>query len=135
MKNLELAKKGYKKFSEGDIEGVLDMFDSKMEWHECVGFPFVKGNGISRGPEAVKKEVFDKIPEYYENFKIEIEDLMESGDRVIMAGYYTGKWKETGKKFKANAAHVWTIKNGKMTRFFQAVDTATIINPVKTPVM
>jgi len=45
-----------------------------------------------------------------------------------MEGYYVGTWKETGKKFKANAAHIWTVKNDLATRFFQAVDSATIIN-------
>jgi len=46
-----------------------------------------------------------------------------------MVGHYKGVWKETGKEFKANATHVWTVKNEKMTHFFQAVDTAEIVNP------
>jgi hypothetical protein len=45
-----------------------------------------------------------------------------------MVGHYTGIWKATGRKFKANATHTWTFKNGKATHFFQAVDTAEIIN-------
>ncbi len=134
MENLDLAKTGYKKFSEGDIEGVLALFDPNMEWHECEGFPFIEGNGVFKGPGDIEKYVFSRLPEHYDNFNIEIEELLECGDRVIMAGYYTGTWKATGKKFKANAVHVWTIKNEKLTRFFQAVDTATIINPVKAKV-
>jgi ketosteroid isomerase-like protein len=43
-----------------------------------------------------------------------------------MAGYYQGINKATGNSFKANATHVWTVKNGKLAKFFQAVDTATI---------
>ncbi|MCW9707281.1 nuclear transport factor 2 family protein [Fodinibius salsisoli] len=135
MKNIDLAKTGYKKFADGDIEGVLDMFDPNIEWHECQGFPFIEGNGVFKGPEAVAKEVLNLIPEYYENFNIEIEELMECDDRVIMTGYYTGTWKATGKKFKANAVHVWTVKSEKLSRFFQAVDTATIVNPVKAKAM
>ena len=135
MKNIELAKNGYKKFSKGDIDGVLAMMDPRMEWHECNGFPYVEGDGIFNGPKAVGKSVLRKIPEYYDHFNIEIEELMESGDRVIMKGFYTGTWKNTGKKFKANAVHIWTVKNEKLTHFFQAVDTATIINPVKAKVM
>lgn len=135
MKNIDLAKTGYEKFAEGDIEGVLAMFDHKMEWHECNGFPFIEGDGVFKGPEAVAKGVFSKIPEHYDDFNIEIEELIECGDRVIMAGYYRGTWKATGKKFKANAVHVWSVKNEKLTRFFQAVDTATIVNPVKAKAM
>ena len=45
-----------------------------------------------------------------------------------MVGFYKGKWKATEKEFTANATHVWTIKENKITHFFQAVDTAEIIS-------
>jgi uncharacterized protein len=43
-----------------------------------------------------------------------------------MVGYYQGMNIATGNSFKANATHVWTVKNEKLSQFFQAVDTATI---------
>lgn len=128
MTNLEIIQDGYKKFAEQDIEGVLAMFDAGMKWHECNGFPFIEGDGIYIGPESILKNIFAMIPEYYENFNIDVTDFIASGDKVIMQGFYEGIWKETGKEFKANAAHIWTLKNGKATHFFQAVDTASIIN-------
>ena len=45
--------------------------------------------------------------------------LFGSSDRVVMMGHYTGTWKETGKKFRANATHVWKLKDGKATHFFK----------------
>ena len=39
-------------------------------------------------------------------------------------GVYVGTNTSTRNPFKANATHIWTVKNGKMIRFFQAVDTA-----------
>lgn len=131
MTNLELAKQAYRYFAEGNIETLLTLFDSKIEWHECVGFPYISGDGIFVGPKAVAENVFAKIPEYFEDFKIEIEELIATGDRVIKVGWYKGKWKETGKEFKANSVHVMTFKGGKLTHFFQAADTAEIINPVR----
>ena len=113
---------------EGNVEAVLANFHPEIEWNECEGFPFVHGDGISIGPPAVVQDVFSKIPEYYEGFNIDVQELFESGDKVVMVGYYKGVWKPTGKEFKANATHVWTVKDGKTTHFFQAVDTATIIN-------
>lgn len=128
MSNLELIQQGYKNFAEGNVEAVLANFDPKIEWHESTGFPYVKGDGISVGPEAVVQDVFAKIPAYFEGFNINIQELFESGDKVVMVGYYTGVWKPTGKEFKANAAHIWTIKDGKSTHMFQVADTATIIS-------
>jgi ketosteroid isomerase-like protein len=129
MDNVELAKQGYKDFAAGNIEEVLKLFDPQIEWNECIGFPFVSGDGKYIGSNSVAQDVFAQIPKYYDEFNINIQELIGSEDRIVMVGYYTGVWKETGKKFKANAAHVWNVKDGKLTRFFQAVDTAAIINP------
>ena len=129
MNNVELVTQGYKNFAAGNIEAVLDLFHSEVVWDECTGFPYVSGDGIYIGPNAIVQGVFAQIPENYEGFQVEIRELFGSGDKVVMVGYYTGTWKETGKAFKANATHVWTIKDGKATHFFQAVDTAEIMNP------
>ena len=129
MTNVELLQQGYQHFAEGNIEAVVAIFDPAIEWHECQGFPYIAGDGLFIGPNAVVQDVLVKIPEHYEGFQIEIQELFGSGDNVVMKGYYTGVWKSTGKAFKANATHVWTVKEGTLTHFFQAVDTAEIVNP------
>ena len=129
MNNLELLKQGYKDFAEGNVEAVVAIWQPDIVWAECTGFPFVKGDGIFVGAQAIIENVFAKIPEYYDGFNIEITDFIDGGDKIVMVGYYTGTWKPTGKKFKANAMHAWTIKNGMVSHFFQAADSAEIINP------
>lgn len=128
MDNIEILKKGYQYFAEGNVEAVLGLFHPDIEWNECKGFPFVTGDGTYNGPQAVAEGVFAKIPEYYDGFSVDIKELFGSGDRVVMEGFYVGTWKPTGKSFRANATHIWTVKNGLAVRFFQAVDTATIIS-------
>lgn len=128
MNNVDIIKRAYQNFAEGNVEAVLAMFDAEIVWDECRGFPFVEGNGTYTGPQAVVEGVFAQIPQHYENFKIEIAALFGDGDKVAMMGHYTGTWKATGKNFRANATHIWTVKDGKATHFFQAVDTAEIIN-------
>lgn len=128
MSNLELIQQGYKDFADGNVEGVLANFHPEIEWNESNGYPFIEGDGIFIGPEAIVTNIFAHIPEYFDGFNIDIQDLFESGDKVVMVGYYTGVWKPSGKEFKANAAHVWTLKDGKATHMFQVADTATIIN-------
>ena len=129
MDNVELVQQGYRDFADGNVEAVVALFHPEIEWYECKGFPFVSGDGLSVGPNAVVQDVFAQIPVHYEGFNIEIQELFGSEDKVVMVGYYKGVWKSTGKEFKANATHVWTMKEGKLARFFQAVDTAEIINP------
>lgn len=99
-----------------------------IEWRASKSWPFLDGDGVVRGPQNVVNEILAQIPAHYDNFNIDVQHLFGSGDKVVMEGYYTGTWKPTGKTFKANAVHVWDVKDGKITRHFQAVDTAEIMN-------
>ena len=129
MSNLTLLKEGYQKFAEQDIEGVTAMWKDNIHWHECASFPFVTNDGTYVGAKAIVEGVFANIPIYYDNFNIEIADFVDGGDKIVMVGHYTGTWKATGKKFKANVTHVWKFEDGKVAEFIQAVDTAEIMNP------
>lgn len=129
MSNLDLTKQAYQYFAEGNIEKLITLWNEDIIWDECAGFPFVDGDGIFIGAKSIIDGVFSKIPEYLEGFHVEIKELIDGGDKIVMVGYYVGRWKQTGKEFKANATHVWSYKNGKVSHFFQAVDTAEIISP------
>lgn len=126
MTNVELVKEAYSHFATGNVPAVLAMFDPAIEWHECKGMPFVKGDGIYTGPEAIVTNVFMNLPVSFDGFNIAVSEVFGVDDKVVMVGYYQGTNKATGNTFKANATHVWTVKEGKLVRFFQAVDTATI---------
>lgn len=126
MTNVDLVKQLYSDFALGNVEGVLAKFDPAIEWRECKGMPFVKGDGIFIGPEAIVTNVFMHLPVFFDGFNIAVNEIFGVEDKVTMAGYYQGVNKATGNPFKANAVHVWTLKNEKLTHFFQAVDTDTI---------
>ena len=129
MDNVELVKEGYKLFAKGDIEAVSALFHPEIEWNGSQGFPYLDGDGIFIGPSAIAQNVFAKIPQHYDGFHIDIKELFGSGDKVVMVGQYKGVYKATGKEFNANATHVWTIKDGKATKYFQAADSAEMIKP------
>jgi hypothetical protein len=126
MTNTDLVKQVYTLFSTGNIPAALGLFDPAIEWHECKGMAFVTGDGIFTGPEAVVTNVFMQIPVYIDGFNIEVAEIFGADDKVVMKGYYQGTNKATGNAFKANATHIWTVANSKLTHFFQAVDTAVM---------
>jgi uncharacterized protein len=128
MTNVDLVKQAYSSFATGNVEAVLAVFDPAIVWHECKGMPFIKGDGIFKGHEAIVKNVFMNLPVYFDGFNIEVNQVFGADDKVVMVGYYQGTNKATGHPFKANATHVWTVKSGKMTHFFQAVDTVAIVS-------
>ena len=126
MTNVDLVKQAYADFATGNVPGVLAIFDPAIEWHESRGMPYVKGDGIYTGAEAIVTSVFMQLPVFFEGFTIIINELIGAEDKVVMVGYYEGTNKATGNSFKANASHMWTIKDGKLTNFFQVADTATV---------
>lgn len=129
MKNLEILKKGYQNFAEGNVEAVLATWDENIVWEECPGMPMAEGDGKIVGRQAVLEKVLAQIPEFMDDFSIEVRDFIDGGDKIVMEGYYNGTYKPTGKKFHAHVTHTWTMKDGKSVNYFQAVDSAAIINP------
>jgi len=126
MTNVDLVKEAYSHFATGNVPAVLALFDPAIEWHECKGMPFVKDDGIYIGPEAIVTKDFMNLPVFFDAFNIAVNEIFGAEDKVVMTGYYQGTNKATGNSFKANATHVWTVKNGKLAHFFQSVDTATV---------
>ena len=91
--------------------------------------PFVTTAARLIGHKAVLEGIIARIPEQFDGFSIEITETFGSGDRVVMCGHYVGKFKATGKPFKAAVVHIWSFKNGLAVKMIQVADTAEIINP------
>ena len=129
MDNVSIIKEGYENFAQGNIPAILAIWDENIKWMGAKSFPmFEGGDGVVVGAQNVLQQVLAKIPELYDGFNIDVKALFGSGDKVVMEGFYTGVWKATGKSFVANAVHIWDLKDGKVTRYFQAVDTATVMS-------
>ena len=55
-----------------------------------------------------------------------MEDYLDAGDRVIALGFYHGVYTATGKRMEVSFAHVYTLQDGRITRFVQYTDTAML---------
>ncbi|WP_194775262.1 nuclear transport factor 2 family protein [Pararhodonellum marinum] len=112
----------YQAFSKGDIPAVLGMMDSNIVWNEAEGNPYADGNPY-KGPEAVLNGVFARIGEEHEYFNLKDIELHEMfNDKVLATLRYDAKFKN-GKRYDAQVAHLWTLKEGKVVAFQQYVDT------------
>ena len=131
MDNVALLKEGYAHFAAGDIPAAMAVWDPKIEWHESAGMPMVPAgsNGIFIGHQAVLENVLTKLPQYFDGFGIEIDEIFGAGDRAVMSGHYVGTLRATGKPFRAAVAHVWTFRNGMAVKMVQIADTAEIMSP------
>tara|TARA_R110002111_G_C5736953_1_gene349235 strand:- start:113 stop:532 length:420 start_codon:yes stop_codon:yes gene_type:complete len=120
--NLSIIEDLYKAFTTGDVPAVLGVMSTDIIWNEADNFPYADGNPYI-GPEAVLNGVFARSIDQWENFAVDIEEILDAGDTVIAFGRYKGTFKATGKAQNTQIVHVWRIQDGKIVRFQQHADT------------
>jgi ketosteroid isomerase-like protein len=123
MSHVDFVKGVYAAFGTGDVPRVLGAMHPQIQWTETAGYAF---GGVFRSPQAVLENVFAKIPVAFESFSIDVERLIDGGNMIVMQGHYVAKGKATGETVRAAVAHVFEIVDGKIVRFDQYVDSATI---------
>jgi ketosteroid isomerase-like protein len=118
--NVEFVRGIYGAFARGDVPSVLGAFADDIEWFEAEGLPY---GGVYHGPDAVAQNVFGPITEDIDGFTITPEEVIGSGATVAAVVRYTGTGKATGKALDEPVVHVWEIRDGKLARFRQFIDT------------
>jgi ketosteroid isomerase-like protein len=129
--SVEFVKGVYGAFARGDVPAVLGAFADDIEWYEAEGMPY---GGLHRGGEAVAQSVFGPIAEDVEGFAVIPEEFMGSGGTVAAVVRYTGTGKATGKALDLPVVHVWDIRDGKLARFRQFIDTVKFAEVVPAAV-
>ncbi|HTA42939.1 MAG TPA: nuclear transport factor 2 family protein [Bryobacteraceae bacterium] len=94
-----------------------------VEWTEAAGFPYA---GTYRGVDAIVKSVFARLGSEWEGFKPNLQDLYDAGETIIGTGFYEGTYRATNRPMRASFAHVFTLKDGKIVRFVQYVDSRKV---------
>ena len=128
--SIEFVKGVYGAFTRGDVPAVLGAFADDIEWYEAEGLPY---GGLHRGGEAVAQKVFGPITEDVEGFSIITEEFVGSGETVVAVVRYTGTGKDTGKPLDLPVVHIWDIRDGKLARFRQFIDTVKFAEVVPVP--
>jgi ketosteroid isomerase-like protein len=118
--NVEFVNSVYGAFARGDVPAVLGAFADDIEWFEAEGMPY---GGLHRGPDAIAQNVFGPITEDVEGFAVTPDEVIGSGATVAAVVRYTGTGKATGKALDVPVVHVWDIRDGKVARFRQFIDT------------
>jgi uncharacterized protein len=120
--NLDLVRRTYEAFAQGDVETVLAGFAENIEWIEPDGY-FAGAGGV-RGRAAVG-EIFAEYPKFWSEFSVTPERFLEAGDEwVIVTGSQQGIARETGKEFRGRFANLWRIRDGQAVRLEVYTDTA-----------
>ncbi len=121
--NLAVVDGLYQAFAKGDVPAVLAAMDANIVWNEAENFPYADQNPYI-GPDAVLNGVFARIGaewEYWNLTDIQLHDMLNN--KVLATLRYKAKHKTNKKTIDSQTAHLWTLKDGKITAFQQFTDT------------
>jgi ketosteroid isomerase-like protein len=122
QENVQLIRRAYENYKTGDLQAVLGAFAESVEWIQ----PQVEGisfSGKRRGRNQVA-EFFATMSDAQAPIRFEPQEYIAQGDRVVALGHYRWHAKATGREWESDWAHVYTIRDGQVTRFQEYTDTA-----------
>ena len=114
---VQLVEEAYGAFGRGDIPGVLGLLAEDVDWNVPEAVPH---GGHFEGRDAVGG-FFQGIGERWEDFDVQIDDMVDGGENVVGVGRARGNLKGTGEA-GYGFTHVFTIQDGQVVRFREYVD-------------
>jgi ketosteroid isomerase-like protein len=118
--NLAVIRGTYEGSSEDNGRNLLAALAPDAAWTEAEGFPYA---GTYVGADAIVAGVFRRLATEWIGYRADVHTYLEDGDKVAAFGVYSGTYKATGKSMQASFAHLYELRNGKIARMTQYVDS------------
>jgi uncharacterized protein len=120
--NEQVIKKLYAAFQRGDVEAITTLMDDNVEWI-VPGPPEIAFAGTFNGKEGIRR-FFSIAVEGLEVREQKINGFLAVGARVGVLGYEHMLVKSTGREYRTDWVHLYTLRHGKIIKFEEFVDTA-----------
>ncbi len=118
---IDTVSKLYAALAAGDVPTVLGLMADDIEWVTMPTWPY---HADGRGPRAVADGVLGPMMADWADLRLDVADrLATDGDRVVTLGHYRGVHRRTGRRVDAEFAHVWTVRDGRISRFRSIMDS------------
>src|SRR3954462_11623304 len=108
----------YEAFARRDLESLLQWIDPQIEITQTTLLPW---GGTYQGQQGLMSFAGRLLANL--DSQVEMDELVESGDGVVAIGHTCGHVRANGREFDVRAVHVWTLKDGKVSRFEAYIDT------------
>jgi ketosteroid isomerase-like protein len=112
----------YAAFGRGDVPGILSKVAEEVDW-EFVGSAGLPYAGRRRNHEEVAG-FFAAIPTVDDIQVFEPREFIDAGDHVTVLGWEKSTARDTGKDFESEWIHLFTLTDGKVTRWRGFFNTA-----------
>ena len=129
QENVQIVKDFFAAMGRGDEQVLLALSAEDIEW-------IIPGEdwplaGTHRG-HAGLENLLQKANETVETSFPEPPEFIAQGDRVLVVGFATGRIKATNRTFEDHWVFAITVRNGKLTKVREYVDTQALARASET---
>jgi ketosteroid isomerase-like protein len=118
---LEIVKELYAKLTAGDVGGALALMSEDIEWITMMDY---KVDG--RGPQKVLEGMLVPAMQEWEPYSLTPHEFICDGGKIVSVGRFKGTNRMTGKHLEIDYSHIWDVRDGKIVRHRQFIDTGKI---------
>jgi ketosteroid isomerase-like protein len=112
----------YQAFGRRDVPAILNVLADNVDW-EFVGSPKLPYAGPRRDRSGVA-DFFQAVAQADDIQVFEPREFIEAGQHVTVLGWERSRAIDTGHPFETEWVHVFTVINGKITRWRGFFNTA-----------
>ncbi len=116
--NVEVVRRGYEHFSATE-DFRPEIFDPDFVW-DMSTFPWPEQQ-VYPGIEGAREFMAGWL-DAWEDWRIEVEELVDAGDDVVAIVRQRGRSKATGLSVDMHFAQLWTLRDGKQLRMRMYAD-------------
>jgi ketosteroid isomerase-like protein len=124
--NTKIIQDAYAAFGRRDVASLIGMMSPDIDFQAVVGASSkVPSSGHRVGHEQVT-QFFTDLAGGVDFDRFEPQEFIAERDRVVVLGHYAGRAKPTSRHFESDWVMIFTLRDGKIVRFREFADVATI---------
>lgn len=117
-----VVQQAYAAFAQGDVPAILDLVADEVDW-EFVGSENLEYAGLRRNRDEVAA-FFAAVAVADAIHVFEPREFIEAGNHVTVLGWEQATALDSSEDFASEWAHVFTVRDGKITRWRGFFNTA-----------
>src|SRR5262249_55963479 len=115
QENIDLVRRGFDAFNRADLSMVPEALHEDYELHAALYTMLGGKSTVFRG-HAGYREFFQDLTESFSEFKIEVTEIQDLGERVVVIGRLSGRGRASGAEFELPIGYLIEFKDGKILR-------------------
>jgi ketosteroid isomerase-like protein len=121
----QVVQQAYAAFGRGDLEEILSLVTDDVEWRFLAGAG-VPAGGRFHGKQDVR-QWFGRLAETDDIQQLEPREFLEGPNHVTVLGWERTRPKPNGVPFESEWVHVFSFRDGKVSRWIGTLDTAAYV--------